>query len=386
MIQRLLSSVPIVCPLAFVLFLGPAASGKDKSEPFANTVPRRVPNRIPLRGLKDKSEPFANTVLLPRGMVADPRGDTGFVPNAGAIDAIDLRTGKVLWTTKAASRPLLVGGDQLVALAKVEGRKYTVRVVVLDASPKGKGKRVRDCQRIELSERLISRVPETRMHEGDLFLRWEATQHIPRGKFGVGRLVHWHLVRVNLASRRVDRLSGKDLPAPKLPREIASIKTDLYSYGEGYSSNKPVIVGDKVAVVIDPFFFGEKYLEQIAKVFGEKGEAIAKAALRRWDLTRGKELKPVTFRHSVGISVRVSPDKRYGFAPILRNDRYHWTVFSLETGKSVGRITTEGTSDMGVLGSRVYMSWGDEKGRDLLIALELKSGRTLWTLRLRDGR
>jgi len=137
--------------------------------------------------------------------------------------------------------------------------------------------------------------------------------------------------------------------------------------------------------VIDPFFYGEKYLEAIAKTFGEKGEAVAKTALRRWDLAGGKELKPVTLLQSVGVSVRVSPDKRYMFAPI-RNDSYHWTVYALETGELVGRITTEGTSNMGVLDSRVYVSWGDEEGRDFLIARDLKSGKTLWTLPLQDRR
>jgi hypothetical protein len=85
-------------------------------------------------------------------------------------------------------------------------------------------------------------------------------------------------------------------------------------------------------------------------------------------------------------TLRVSPDKRYVFSPSLRKDLYHWTVISLETGQPVGKITSEGTSDMGVLGSRLYFSWADEEGRELLIARDLKSGKTLWTLRLHDGR
>jgi hypothetical protein len=194
-----------------------------------------------------------------------------------------------------------------------------------------------------------------------------------------------HLARVHLATGRVDRLADKDLPAPKVPKEIAALKPDVYTYGEGHGGNKPVIVGNKVAAVFDPLFFGQKYLEAVAKTFGEKGEAIVKTALRRWDLASGKEFKPVTFFQSVGVSVQVSPDKRYVFAPI-RKDNYYWTVFSLETGERVGKVTTEGTSDMGVLGSRVYMSWSDENGRRSLIARDLKSGKNLWTLRLQDRR
>jgi hypothetical protein len=363
MIQRVRSALLIVSSIAGVLFLGPAVSGQDRTKDLADTV------------------------RLPRGMVADLHGLTGFVPSAGAIDAVDLQTGKVLWTTKAASRPLLVRGDQLVALARAEGPMNTVRVVVLDASPKAKGKRVRESQHIELSEWLIPRVPETALDRGDLLLRWQATQYINRGKFGAGPLVHKHLARINLTTGRVEKMSDPDLPAPKLPREIASVKGDHYFYEEGNTSSKPVIVEGKVAAVFDPFFFGEKYLEEVAKEFGEKGtDAIAKTALRRWDLASGKEQKPVILLQSVGVSLRISPDKRYVFAPILRKDLYHWTIHSLETGQQVGTITSEGTSEMGLLGTRVYVSWGDEEKRELLIARDLKSGKQLWTLQLHTGR
>jgi hypothetical protein len=304
-------------------------------------------------------------------MVADPLGRTGFLPSAGAIDAIDLQIGKVLWTTKAASRPLLVGGDQVVALAKVEGQKNTVRVVVLDASPNGKGKRVRECQPIELSDWLISRVPEIQMEKGDLLLRWHAARFVRAGK-----VTHWvHtklLARINLATGRVDRLSEKDLPGPNLPKEIASITPDHYSYGEG-EGGKPVIVVGKVAVVFDPFYFDQDT------------NGITKIALRRWDLGSGKELKPVPLLYSVGVSIHVSPDKRYGFVPI-RDGIYYWTVFSLETGERVGTFTSEGRGDMGILGSRVYMNWSDEEAGKFLNVRDLKSEELLWTLRLQDGR
>jgi hypothetical protein len=211
------------------------------------------------------------------------------------------------------------------------------------------------------------------MDKGDLLLRWQATQYIFRGKFGAGQIVHGHLARIHLATGRVERLSEKDLPAPKLPREIAPLKSDLYFYGEGEGRNIPLIVGDKVAAVFDPFFFDDQDTNGIARI-----------ALRRWDLGSGKELKPVTLLRGEGLSVRVSPDKRYVFSPI-RDGIYYWTIISLETGERVGKMTSEGPGDMGILGPRVYMSWSDEEGRFLNVH-DLKSGELLWSLRLQDGR
>src|ERR1019366_7100571 len=74
---------------------------------------------------------------LPGGGVADPAGKTGFVPNpSGGIDALDLATGKLLWSSKDANRPLFATADRLFAQA---GSLNEIRVFVLDTK---EGKRV----------------------------------------------------------------------------------------------------------------------------------------------------------------------------------------------------------------------------------------------------
>ena len=60
---------------------------------------------------------------LPGSGVADPAGKTGFFPNtAGDIDALDLATGKVRWTSKDANRPLLATDNRLFAQQSEKGK------------------------------------------------------------------------------------------------------------------------------------------------------------------------------------------------------------------------------------------------------------------------
>jgi hypothetical protein len=69
---------------------------------------------------------------LPGDGVADPAGKTGFYPNTiGGIDALDLATGKVLWSSKEANRPLVVTDNRLFV-------QKGASVHVLDTAEKGK--------------------------------------------------------------------------------------------------------------------------------------------------------------------------------------------------------------------------------------------------------
>jgi hypothetical protein len=73
--------------------------------------------------------------LIPHG-VADASGTTGYVADrAGGILAIDLKSGKVLWSTSAATRPLLVIGSLLAAGESRDPN--TLRVVLLDSDRRG---------------------------------------------------------------------------------------------------------------------------------------------------------------------------------------------------------------------------------------------------------
>src|SRR5690348_16990571 len=81
------------------------------------------------------SHASAASVVLPEGL-ADAAGRTGYFASAsGGIEAIDLASGKMLWQTHEAQRPLLLDGDCLLAQA---GTKRN-RLRILRFDPKHKG-------------------------------------------------------------------------------------------------------------------------------------------------------------------------------------------------------------------------------------------------------
>src|SRR4051812_28753581 len=82
--------------------------------------------------------PAASPLPLPRG-VASEDGKTGFLAGRRrGIDAIDLCTGGLLWSTDEPARPLVAFGGRL-AVQVPDRRPNAVRVAVLDAA---RGKRL----------------------------------------------------------------------------------------------------------------------------------------------------------------------------------------------------------------------------------------------------
>src|SRR5690242_21101788 len=76
------------------------------------------------------SSAFAASPSLPHGL-ADPAGRIGFFASAtGGIEALDLVSGKVLWQTHEAQRPLLLDGDHLIAQAGT--KRNRLRILRLD--------------------------------------------------------------------------------------------------------------------------------------------------------------------------------------------------------------------------------------------------------------
>src|SRR5918912_2862566 len=112
--------------------------------------------------------------------VADARGAWGFVPNrAGGIDALDLATGRVLWSTAEAPTPVALVGRTLVALAPDRVRRNALRVVTFDVEDKGRRLRVSDA--VVFPDWVsVTTAPgrsfttDSWVDRGKLLIRWEA--------------------------------------------------------------------------------------------------------------------------------------------------------------------------------------------------------------------
>jgi hypothetical protein len=63
-------------------------------------------------------------VVLPGGGIANPAGKIGYFPSTtGGIDAVDLTSGKLIWESKEANRPLLATDKHLHVSAGVLARR-----------------------------------------------------------------------------------------------------------------------------------------------------------------------------------------------------------------------------------------------------------------------
>jgi hypothetical protein len=119
------------------------------------------------------------TQNLPGAGVGDPNLKKGVFPNAtGGLDAIDLESGKLLWSAKEASHPLLVTANRVYAWAPIAGKGNQVRVAIFDLAD---GKRLLESQPVVFPDWVSVGVTygrsfgaAVRQDDGDVYFIWEA--------------------------------------------------------------------------------------------------------------------------------------------------------------------------------------------------------------------
>jgi len=164
-------------------------------------------------------------VVLPGSGVADPDGKVAYVPNTGGgIDALDLATGKRLWQTNAAPRPLLATADRLFAEVPVKGKGHQVRIIVLDTTQEGK--KVLESQPVSFPDWVSVGVSHGRSFassartdgEGGLLLTWQARAWYAGGAAPppeverAARKSASGVARIDLKSGRVEALESNKIP------------------------------------------------------------------------------------------------------------------------------------------------------------------------------
>jgi hypothetical protein len=325
-------------------------------------------------------------VFFPRG-VADPSGRTGYVANAGGIDALDLLTGELLWSTDIASRPLLAFGNRLAAQRPVPDKAHALQIVVLDVAQKG---------RLLLTSALVV-FPEwvsipTATEESftfkvytegsELVLDWQAHARYRGGAPPPPHILEQAardaagIARINLETGKVEMLPPRDGIAARLPKALQHVTSLPYQVGSSWRT--------------DPWVVDQK----LAALGSEESEGRQVLSLKRWDLSTGQAHEPITLAQGKGLVSSVTPDGRYLFihqelppGALPAEDRAWW-IFSVETGQRLATLSCEpGTQEACVLGPRVYYlvegpphpvaSGGSVLPRTLK-ARELASGKVLW--------
>lgn len=322
-------------------------------------------------------------VRLPAGL-ADPAGHIGYFAGASdGIEAIDLASGKVLWQTHEAQRPLLLDGDHLLAQAGT--KRNRMRILRLNVKRDG------ECD-----------------FESDpiVFPAWVVTGEAQGHSF----TAHWHRDKHQLVLdwEASAWYSGKSRPTPE-EKSAAQKHADGIARIDLRTGQIEVLPAEKKqAATLPPL---PEQLEKKAlrwqALIGQQWKVLALEedkgqqcfVLHSWDqkqdteqqpkeLLRGKKLLARTTMDEQILCLREaspSPGENGSFA---QKKPQIWWLFSVQTGKLLGRIPDEaGMNSIVVLGKRVfYLVPGTLRGSldqahvqpQTLRAVDLSGGQKLW--------
>jgi hypothetical protein len=326
------------------------------------------------------------------GAVTDAALTKGFVANAaGGVTAFDLESGKSLWEYKEGGVPLAVADGRLWVQVQDKDRANVLRVVGLGVDD---GKPAAKSDAIALPDWVIAEPGPGPGHSfdssayrggGDLFLKWQADTFYWSGvpatpeRLKAATRHAEGVARVHLGSGKVEMLETAkappppDAPAPNISKELMKAAARLYCNGPEAAFQ--VATAGNYAAAVDFEVTGADH----------------KIVLKRWDLTTEKPLDPVVL--AVGPAYRAVTLPSLGATLVRKADLPDdapeadrtWVMYSLETGKEMGRFATEAnTAEMTMLGPRIiYVARGPQKssligpGRTLK-ALDPKTGKARW--------
>ncbi len=246
------------------------------------------------------------------------------------IDAVDLSSGALLWSTTEAAKPLMLHGPLLLAQAESATPSNLLRIVVLNTQDAG-----------ELLLEATVQLPEdvqvaiedglgttfrtsARLHENDVIVSWRfSKQHITGAPPGPDAkvLVTAGALRIDLETGHTDSLRSEEVPPTpeiRLPDEVARLVT--------------------LGTLPGPLWQVGNVLAAIERTSGKGG---GRSTLRRWYSETGQPLPEVvlfggelTFRYP-------SADGRHLLASKLLDSPgpvWVWRIYSLETGEHVAEV------------------------------------------------
>lgn len=333
-------------------------------------------------GASDGAVPDAGSFELTAGVVlAPPAGTVYLAQPGGGIEALDVPSGRLLWSSDEAVRPLVATGGRL--LAQREGGA-ALALVVLDAASG------------ELRQRIAAPLPEgvyaavdeslrvrftlaARAAAGGAILQWEYLERDPLGVSPPGGRPFARrdlgALKVDLAAGTATPVSRDELPAAALPARLV----ELLAAGE--LLHPPWRAGDLLAAT--------RQLYEPDRL-----------VLRRWRQESGEELPRVVLHEGRAVAVLPAADRRHllivtATEAARGEGDYLWRVHSLTSGEPVaerrsGRSATPfcllGETLLFVeppSGRRVESSW--EERPLALRAVDAGSGAERWWRPVRDS-
>jgi len=288
----------------------------------------------------------AKAVELIPGVVVDPaKGRLFLMRPDSAVEAVGVSSGKTLWMTRAAAKPLAVS-DGMVLSQTEQPRENQLNLVVLDAEG---GKPVMQ-DKISLPAGVIPRITNT-MTE-----RFSARSFVVGGEF----YVSWaHQALLPRGERPTDEDSAVPPPARGGQRSTGAFKLN--------------------AVTKDLRVLAPADLPRIPQ-----STEVAKLMSTTPGAPSTRRLS-ADGRHTAA-AVRVADDRTW--------DKYRWTLFDNKTGKEIGEISSHlaqapfmVVDSVVVFETAPYSRRVDQRVEDEPLkvrAVDLKSHRELWSRPVRD--
>jgi hypothetical protein len=337
---------------------------------------------LDLKALLSQAAPAPKPILLPGGL-ADPGGRIGYLSSAvGGIEAIELKTGEVLWESIEAQRPLLLTGSRLIAQAGV--KRNRLRILVFDALS---GECLLESDPVVLPGWVVTgpapgRTFNSRWHldRNQLVLAWEAdasytgTARPTPQKEAAARRHAAGTARIDLDTGLVELGPADKSLAGPLPQAVKEV--------EKMSVRWQGTLGPLACAVV---------LEE-----SSGGQSLM---LRIWDPASGKALEPRELLRGKRLMVQPTLDGRYlalrdaSTAPDERGvgrpaPETAWTLVPLDFTGPVRKVPYElGTQTLAVVGPHLlYAVPGSVSGainRPLvpprtLKAVNLETGKVVW--------
>lgn len=96
------------------------------------------PIAMSLRSADTRSDPLAQSFELINGVIVDPGSSVIYLMNPErGIDAIEVASGKLIWRSTTAAKPLLLFDDRLVAQAEALSGNRVLPIVVMNTAAQG---------------------------------------------------------------------------------------------------------------------------------------------------------------------------------------------------------------------------------------------------------
>ncbi|MEM7049948.1 MAG: hypothetical protein AAF604_09815 [Acidobacteriota bacterium] len=323
---------------------------------------------------------------LTLGVVVDPADGALYAMRPeGGLEKISLASGSVLWTSDEADQPVALDGDRLVAQVIRPGALSRLHVVLLDAA----AGRLEESFSVTLPAGVRATLDEaigrrfeltSRRSTGKLELVWTQTERYAQGVApGAGAPPE----TLRRGALQWDRQAGELVavenapPAPAWPPSVEAWRA------AGRSAVGPVAAGVVIAAT---------------EVVGGQTAPDSRIILKRWQRSGGEPLPDhelfrgphlLQFPSADGRHLLVTQRHARGEA-----EEYEWSLLSLETGESVGRLRHRQAhspffvdDDHVVLierpfGRRSGEEWEESPRR--LHAIVLGSGSSVWERTLRS--